>query len=117
MSICHCCDPTSTAIVDELWALGLFYGGVLIERGGGDVLRMQDLLDAHIAPDVKLISSQNGRDMLNFMLSDARDVAPSKPSYHTRLKEVQDISLLPGELEGTHNSFNSPKIGRYRGLT
>ena len=68
------CDPASAAIVEELRALGLFYGGVLIERGGGDVLRMQGLIDAHIAPDAELISSQNGRELLDFVLSDARDV-------------------------------------------
>jgi serine/threonine-protein kinase RsbW len=68
------CYPASATIVDDLRALGLFYGGVLIEHGGGDVLRMQGLIDAHIAPDAELISSQNGRELLDFVLSDARDV-------------------------------------------
>ena len=68
------CDPASAAIFEELRALGLFYGGVLIERGGGDVLRMQGLIDARIAPNAELISSQSGKELLNFVLSDARDV-------------------------------------------
>ncbi len=68
------CDPASAAVVEELRAMGLFYGGVLIERGGGDMLRMQGLIDACIAPNAELISSQGGRELLDFVLSDARDV-------------------------------------------
>ena len=68
------CDPASAAIVEKLRALGMFYGGILIERGGGDVLRMQGLIDAHIAPNAELISNQSGRELLDFVLSDARDV-------------------------------------------
>jgi hypothetical protein len=68
------CDPASAAIVEELRDLGLFYGGVLIERGGGDMLRMQGLIDACIAPNAELISNQSGRELLDFVLADARDV-------------------------------------------
>jgi hypothetical protein len=68
------CDPVSTTTVEDLRSLGFFYGGVVIERGGGDVLRMQCLLNARIAPDANLIASQSGRDLLSLVLDDARDV-------------------------------------------
>lgn len=68
------CDPASVAVIDDLRALGLFYGGIIIERGGGDMLRMQGLINARIAPNAELISNQSGRELLDFVLSDARDV-------------------------------------------
>jgi|GEM_PF-1507111 len=67
-------DTVSTSSIDDLRSLGFFYGGVVVERGGGDALRMQGLIDATIAPDEKLISSQSGKDLLSFVLADARDV-------------------------------------------
>ncbi len=68
------CDPASAATVDALRSIGFFYGGVIVERGGGDSLRMQCLIDARIAPDRSLITSQSGRELLDFVLADARDV-------------------------------------------
>jgi len=68
------CDPASAATIDGLRSLGFFYGGVVVERGGGDMLRMQSLINAQIAPNAELISSQSGRDILSFVMADARDV-------------------------------------------
>jgi serine/threonine-protein kinase RsbW len=67
-------DPASATLVEDLRSLGLFYGGVVIERGGGDLLRLQGLLNAHIAPDADIIVSQSGRELLDFVMGDARDV-------------------------------------------
>ena len=68
------CDPVSSMTVEGLRSLRFFYGGVIVERGGGDSLRMQCLIDARIAPDMNLIEIQSGRDLLSFVLADARDV-------------------------------------------
>lgn len=68
------CDPDSATLIEDLRSLGLFYGGVVIERGGGDMLRLQGLLNAHIAPNADIIVSQNGRDLLDLVMGDARDV-------------------------------------------
>lgn len=68
------CDPVSAVAVDGLRPLGFFYGGVVVERGGGDALRMQCLINSRIAPDASVIASQSGRELLGFVMSDARDV-------------------------------------------
>ena len=68
------CDSASAAAAESLRSAGFFYGGVVIERGGGDSLRMQYLMDDGIAPDNDLIVSQSGRDLLSFVMDDARDV-------------------------------------------
>lgn len=68
------CDPAAAAIIDGLRSFGFFYGGVIVERGGGDALRMQCLIDARIAPNTNVIASQRGKDLLSFVLADAHDV-------------------------------------------
>lgn len=67
------CEPASAAAAESLRSSGFFYGGVVIERGGGDSLRMQCLMDAGIAPDNDLIVSKSGKDLLGFVMDDARD--------------------------------------------
>lgn len=67
-------DPASVLLVDDLRSLGLFYGGVILERGGTDILRLQCLINANIKPDASVLADDHCRMLLDFVMSDARKV-------------------------------------------
>jgi len=67
-------DPATVLLVDDLRSLGLFYGGVILERGGTDILRLQGLINANIKPDASLLADDHGKTLLDFVMSDAQKV-------------------------------------------
>ena len=67
-------DPATALLVDDLRSLGLFYGGVILERGGTDILRLQCLINANIKPDATVLADDHGKMLLDFVMSDAQEV-------------------------------------------
>ncbi len=67
------CHPACPNIVENLRSLGFFYGGIVIERGGSDILRMQFLTDKHVNPEAIVLVSEFGKKLLNFTLRDRTD--------------------------------------------
>jgi hypothetical protein len=68
-------DPATALVADHLERLGVSYAGVFPNnRTDGDVLRMQSLHRARIAPDDLAVASDHGRELLDYVLGDLPDV-------------------------------------------
>jgi hypothetical protein len=64
-------DPATALLADHLERLGVSYAGIFPNpRADGDVLRMQSLHRARIAPDDIAVASDHGRELLEYVLSD-----------------------------------------------
>ncbi len=66
-------DPATALLAEDLERLGVSYAGIFPNsRAEGDVLRMQSLHRARIAPDDIAVASDHGRELLDYVLSDLR---------------------------------------------
>jgi hypothetical protein len=66
-------NPATALLADHLERLGVSYAGVFPNnRTDGDVLRMQSLHRAHLAPDDIAVASDHGRELLDYVLDDLR---------------------------------------------
>lgn len=64
-------NPATALLADHLERLGVSYAGVFPNnRTDGDVLRMQSLHRARIAPDDIAVASDHGRELLDYVLAD-----------------------------------------------
>jgi hypothetical protein len=64
-------NPATALLADHLERLGVSYAGVFPNnRADGDVLRMQSLHQARIAPDDISVASDHGRELLDYVLAD-----------------------------------------------
>jgi hypothetical protein len=64
-------NPATALLADRLESLGVSYAGVFPNsRTDGDVLRMQSLHRASIAPDDIAVASDHGRELLEYVLAD-----------------------------------------------
>ena len=64
-------NPATAHLADQLERLGVSYAGIFPNpRANGDVLRLQSLHRARIAPDDISVASDHGRDLLEYVLSD-----------------------------------------------
>jgi hypothetical protein len=64
-------DPTTALLADHLEQLGVSYAGIFPNRRtDGDVLRMQSLHQARIAPDDISVASDHGQELLEYVLAD-----------------------------------------------
>jgi serine/threonine-protein kinase RsbW len=64
-------NPATALLADHLERLGVSYAGVFPNsRTDGDVLRMQSLHRASVAPDDISVASEHGRDLLGYVLAD-----------------------------------------------
>ena len=65
-------DPATSLLADHLERLGVSYAGIFPNpNADGDVLRMQSLHRARIAPDDISVASDHGRELLDYVLADA----------------------------------------------
>lgn len=66
-------SPATALLADHLERLGVSYAGIFPNsRADGDVLRMQSLHRARIAPDDIAVASDHGRELLDYVLTDLR---------------------------------------------
>lgn len=66
-------NPATALLADHLERLGVSYAGIFPNnRADGDVLRMQSLHRAQIAPDDISVASDHGRELLDYVLGDLR---------------------------------------------
>ncbi|HWM62380.1 MAG TPA: hypothetical protein VNP96_00135 [Solirubrobacterales bacterium] len=64
-------NPATALLADHLERLGVSYAGIFPNhRADGDVLRMQSLHRARIAPDDVAVASDHGRELLDYVLAD-----------------------------------------------
>jgi hypothetical protein len=64
-------DPATALLAGHLERLGVSYAGIFPNhRAEGDVLRMQSLHRARIAPDDIAVASDHGRELLDYVLAD-----------------------------------------------
>jgi serine/threonine-protein kinase RsbW len=64
-------DPATALLADHLERLDVSYAGIFPNnRTDGDVLRMQSLHRARIAPDDISVASDHGRELLEYVLTD-----------------------------------------------
>ena len=64
-------DPATALLADHLERLGVSYAGIFPNtHANGDVLRLQSLHRARIAPDDIAVASDHGRELLEYVLSD-----------------------------------------------
>lgn len=64
-------DPGTALAADHLERLGVSFAGVFPNnRTSGDVLRMQSLHRARIAPGDVAVASEHGRELLDYVISD-----------------------------------------------
>jgi GNAT superfamily N-acetyltransferase len=64
-------DPATSLLADHLKRLGLSYAGIFPNpKANGDVLRLQSLHRARIAPDDISVASDHGRELLDYVLAD-----------------------------------------------
>jgi serine/threonine-protein kinase RsbW len=64
-------NPATALLADRLERLGVSYAGIFPNnRTDGDVLRMQSLHRARIAPDDIAVASDHGRELLDYVLAD-----------------------------------------------
>jgi hypothetical protein len=64
-------NPATALLADQLERLGVSYAGVFPNnRTDGDVLRMQSLHRARIAPGDISVASDHGRELLDYVLAD-----------------------------------------------
>lgn len=67
-------NPATALLADHLERLGVSYAGIFPNpHTTGDVLRMQSLHRARIAPDDISIASDHGRELLDYVLADLPD--------------------------------------------
>ncbi len=67
-------NPAAALLIEDLRSQGLFYGGIIMERGGTDKLRLQRLINVNIKPDAAVLTDDYGKRLLDFVISDAQDV-------------------------------------------
>lgn len=67
-------NPASARFIDELRSLGFFYGGIVLERSGSDILRLQYVKRSEVNPKAIVIARQHGNDLLAFTLADWQEV-------------------------------------------
>jgi hypothetical protein len=64
-------DPATSLLADHLERLGVSYAGIFPNtHANGDVLRLQSLHRARIAPDDIAVASEHGRELLDYVLAD-----------------------------------------------
>lgn len=64
-------SPATSLLADHLERLGVSYAGIFPNsRANGDVLRLQSLHRARIAPDDISVASEHGRELLDYVLAD-----------------------------------------------
>ncbi len=64
-------NPATALVAGHLERLGVSYAGIFPNsRTDGDVLRMQSLHRARIAPDDISVASEHGRELLDYVLAD-----------------------------------------------
>lgn len=63
-------DPVSAVFINDLRSLGFFYGGIVMERSGSDILRMQYVNRKNVNPEAIVLARPYGKDLLEFVLSD-----------------------------------------------
>jgi hypothetical protein len=64
-------DPATALLADHLERLGVSYAGIFPNnRTDGDVLRMQSLHRARMAPEDISVASDHGRELLEYVLAD-----------------------------------------------
>lgn len=63
-------DPITMFIVQKFHEMGFFFGGLIPEFRNGDVLKLQYLNNIYIDPEKICVASDNGRDILSFILAD-----------------------------------------------
>ncbi|MBT4513030.1 MAG: hypothetical protein HOC20_12595 [Chloroflexi bacterium] len=63
-------DPSSAGFVEGLRSLGFFYAGIVLERSGSDILRMQCMNRNYINPEAIVLARPHGKNLLEFILSD-----------------------------------------------
>ncbi len=67
-------NPSTLLLADHLERLGVSYAGIFPNRhANGDVLRLQSLHRARIAPDDIAVASDHGRELLDYVLADLFD--------------------------------------------
>lgn len=65
-------DPATALLADRLQTLGLSYAGIFPNsKASADVLRLQSLHRACIAPDDISVATDHGRELLDYVLTDA----------------------------------------------
>jgi hypothetical protein len=62
--------PVCPDVAEKLHSLCFFYGGIVIERGDSDILRMQFLTDKCANPETISLVSAFGKKLLDFTLHD-----------------------------------------------
>jgi hypothetical protein len=64
-------NPATALLADHLERLGVSYAGIFPNpRAAGDVLRLQSLHGARIAPDDLSVASDHGRELLDYVLGE-----------------------------------------------
>jgi GNAT superfamily N-acetyltransferase len=64
-------NPATSLLADHLERLGVSYAGIFPNpHANGDVLRLQSLHRARIAPDDIAVASDHGRELLGYVLAD-----------------------------------------------
>ncbi len=63
-------DPSSARFVEGLRSLGFFYAGIVLERSGSDILRMQCMNRNDVNPEAIVLARPHGKNLLEFILSD-----------------------------------------------
>jgi serine/threonine-protein kinase RsbW len=64
-------NPATSLLADHLERLGVSYAGIFPNsHANGDVLRLQSLHRARIAPDDIAVASNHGRELLDYVLAD-----------------------------------------------
>lgn len=67
-------NPATSLLADHLERLGVSYAGIFPNpHANGDVLRLQSLHRARIAPDDIAVASDHGRELLDYVLADLDD--------------------------------------------
>jgi anti-sigma regulatory factor (Ser/Thr protein kinase) len=64
----------SGSLANGLRNLGFFFGGIIPELRGGDVLRLQYLNNVEVAPEDIAVASDFGRELLDMILQDRLEV-------------------------------------------
>jgi hypothetical protein len=76
-------NPATSLLADHLERLGVSYAGIFPNpKANGDVLRLQSLHRARIAPDDIAVASNHGRELLDYVLSDLEPDRRRKRAGH-----------------------------------
>ena len=65
-------DATAMAAVDDLCALGFFFGAAIPELRAGDILRLQYLNNVALDPDLLVLYTDEAKRLLQAILADRR---------------------------------------------